>query len=179
MGKESACNAGDTGDEGSIPGSGRSPGGGHGNPLQYSCWRIPRTEQPGRLQSIGSQKSWTRLKQLSTHVKFKNKIKFKKKKKKKTNLAYCSFPHFISWQLHLFNCSGVKLQNDPWLLSHPIFKTYSESNHVLPPSLLPPWSKLVWAIIVSCWDCFNSLLNGLLVSIPIVYYQESKWSSQI
>ena len=33
-GKESACNAGDAG---SIPGSGRSPGGGNGNPLQYSC----------------------------------------------------------------------------------------------------------------------------------------------
>ena len=36
-GKESACNAEDAGDTGSIPGSGRSPGGGHGNPLQYSC----------------------------------------------------------------------------------------------------------------------------------------------
>ena len=33
-GKESTCNAGDLG---SIPGLGRSPGGGHGNPLQYSC----------------------------------------------------------------------------------------------------------------------------------------------
>ena len=33
-GKESACNAGDLD---SIPGSGRSPGGGNGNPLQYSC----------------------------------------------------------------------------------------------------------------------------------------------
>ena len=40
-GKESACNAGDTGDEDSIPGSGRSPGGGHGNPLQYSCLENP------------------------------------------------------------------------------------------------------------------------------------------
>ena len=37
MGKEPACNAGDAGDMGSIPGSGRSPGGGHGNPFQYSC----------------------------------------------------------------------------------------------------------------------------------------------
>ena len=37
VGKESACSAGDTGDMGSIPGSGRSPGGGHGNPLQYAC----------------------------------------------------------------------------------------------------------------------------------------------
>ena len=36
VGKESAYNAGDTGDAGLIPGSGRSPGGGNGNPLQYS-----------------------------------------------------------------------------------------------------------------------------------------------
>ena len=37
-GKESACSAGDLG---SIPGLGRSPGGGHGNPLQYSCLENP------------------------------------------------------------------------------------------------------------------------------------------
>ena len=37
QGKESACNAGDTEDTGSIPGSGRSPGEGNDNPLQYSC----------------------------------------------------------------------------------------------------------------------------------------------
>ena len=36
-GKESACNAGNTGDAGLIPGTGRSPGGGHGNLFQYSC----------------------------------------------------------------------------------------------------------------------------------------------
>ena len=35
--KNPPTNAGDTGDVGSIPGSGESPGGGHGNPLQYSC----------------------------------------------------------------------------------------------------------------------------------------------
>ena len=92
-GKESACNAGDAG---SIPGSGRSPGEGNGNPLQYSwasllarlvktppamqeawaqalgqedpleeemathssilAWRIPWTEEPGGLQSLGSQR---------------------------------------------------------------------------------------------------------------------------
>ena len=49
------------GDEGSIPESGRSPGEGNSNPLQYSCWEIPRTEEPGGLQSIGSQRSRTRL----------------------------------------------------------------------------------------------------------------------
>ena len=36
-GKESACSAGDKGDVGSIPGSGRCPGDGNGYPLQYSC----------------------------------------------------------------------------------------------------------------------------------------------
>ena len=36
--KDFACNVGDMG---SIPGLGRSPGGGHGNPLQYSCLEIP------------------------------------------------------------------------------------------------------------------------------------------
>ena len=35
--KNSPANAGDIKDAGSIPGSGRSHGGGHGNPLQYSC----------------------------------------------------------------------------------------------------------------------------------------------
>ena len=40
-GKESACNAGATGDLDSISGSRRSPGGGHGNPLQYSCLENP------------------------------------------------------------------------------------------------------------------------------------------
>ena len=39
--KESACNAGAAGNVGSIPGLGRSPGGGHGNPVQYSCLENP------------------------------------------------------------------------------------------------------------------------------------------
>ena len=39
--KEFACNAEDKRDVGSIPGSGRSPGGGHGNPFQYSCRENP------------------------------------------------------------------------------------------------------------------------------------------
>ena len=41
MGKESSCNAGDAGDWGSIPGSGRFSGGGDGNPVQYSCLANP------------------------------------------------------------------------------------------------------------------------------------------
>ena len=56
-GKESACNAGDTGEAGLIRGLGRSLGEGNGNPLQYSClWKILWTEESGRLLSIGLQR---------------------------------------------------------------------------------------------------------------------------
>ena len=54
-----ACNARHT--EFRIPGSGRSPGEGNGNPFQYLAWKIPWTNKPGGLQSTGSQKSWTQL----------------------------------------------------------------------------------------------------------------------
>ena len=73
MGKESACNAGDTGDVGLIPGSGRSPGGGPTTPLQvflpgesHRFWRT--IEKPVRLQSHNIKKSWTQLKQLSMYA---------------------------------------------------------------------------------------------------------------
>ena len=49
-GKESACNAGDLH---LIPRSGRSPGEGHGNPLQYFCPENPMDEEPGGLRSPG------------------------------------------------------------------------------------------------------------------------------
>ena len=39
----------------SVPGLGRYPEEGNGNPLQYSCWEIPGTEEPGRLQSMASE----------------------------------------------------------------------------------------------------------------------------
>jgi len=50
--KEYACSAGDPG---LIPGWGRSPGGGHSNSLHFLAWRIPWTEEPGGLQSVGSK----------------------------------------------------------------------------------------------------------------------------
>ena len=52
-GKEPTC---DVEDLGSIPGLGKSPGEGNGNPLQYSCLENPMTEEPGGLQSTGSQR---------------------------------------------------------------------------------------------------------------------------
>ena len=65
-GKESACNAEDGGDSDSTPGPGRSPGGGHGNPLQNSCLENPMNRGAwwAAVQSVA--KSWTGLKRLST-----------------------------------------------------------------------------------------------------------------
>ena len=57
VGKESAtCNAGDVG---SIPGLGRSPGGGHGNPFQYSSLQNPMDRGAWSDTIHGFVKSWT------------------------------------------------------------------------------------------------------------------------
>ena len=65
MGKNPPANAGDTRDEGLIPGSGRSPGGGNGNPLQYSCLENS-TDRGGWWTTVqGVPKCWTCL---NTHT---------------------------------------------------------------------------------------------------------------
>ena len=66
--KNLPVSGGDIRDVGLIPVSGRSPGGGHGNPLQYSCLENPM--ERGALWAIvhGVTKRWTQLKQLSTYA---------------------------------------------------------------------------------------------------------------
>ena len=54
--KNPPANAGDPGDAGLIPGSGRSPGEGNGNPLQYSCLDSPMDRGACGPQSMGLQK---------------------------------------------------------------------------------------------------------------------------
>ena len=54
--KDLPANARDTGDVGSIPGSGRSPGGGVAAHSSILAWRIPWTEEPGRLLFMGPQR---------------------------------------------------------------------------------------------------------------------------
>ena len=56
MVKNLLANAGDVGDYGSIPGSERSLGRGPGDPSGILAWEIPWTEEPGGLQSTGSQR---------------------------------------------------------------------------------------------------------------------------
>ena len=55
--KNLPANAGAVRNVGLIPGSGRFPGGGHDNPLQYSLWRNPWTKEPGGLQATGHKQT--------------------------------------------------------------------------------------------------------------------------
>ena len=59
------ANAGDSRDVGSIPGSGRSPGGGHSNPLQYSCLENPMDREAWWATVHGVAKSRTQLRDLT------------------------------------------------------------------------------------------------------------------
>ena len=68
MVKNPPANAGDIGDVGSIPGSGRSPGGGHGNPLQSSCLENPMDRGAWWATVLGVTKSQIQLKRLCMHV---------------------------------------------------------------------------------------------------------------
>ena len=54
--KSSSANAGDIRDMGLIPGLGRSPAGGMATHYSILAWRIPRTEEPDGLESMGSQR---------------------------------------------------------------------------------------------------------------------------
>ena len=66
--KNPPANAGDIRDVGSIPGSESFPGGGHGNPLQYSCIANSMNRGAWRAMVQRVAKSQTRLKQLKTHT---------------------------------------------------------------------------------------------------------------
>ena len=59
--KNPPANAGDTGVSGSVPGLGRPPGEGNGNPLQYSCLENPMDGGARRATVHGVPKSWTQL----------------------------------------------------------------------------------------------------------------------
>ena len=67
-GKEPSARVGDIRDVGWIPGSGRTPGGGHDNPLQYFCLENSTQREAWRATVHGVAKSQTQLRRLSTHM---------------------------------------------------------------------------------------------------------------
>ena len=68
MVKNLPANAGDVKDAGLIPGLGRSPGGGHGNPFHYSCLENPMDRGASKATVHRVTQSWTLLKQFSMHA---------------------------------------------------------------------------------------------------------------
>ena len=68
MVKNLPANSRDATDSGSIPRSGRSTGGGHGNPLQYSCLENPMDREAWRAVVHRVKKSWTQLKRFSMYA---------------------------------------------------------------------------------------------------------------
>ena len=97
---------------GSIPKLGRSPGGGNGNPLQYSCLEIPQPEEPGGLQSMGSQRvghnwAWASVVYISQNWFSQNTIKSSQ------NYFYMLLKYISSVQS--FRC--VQLLATPWTVA--------------------------------------------------------------
>ena len=94
--KESVCNAGDSGDVGLIPELRRFPRRGHGNPLQYSWLESPMDRGAWQTTVHRVAKSWTQLKQLSTHAP-----------------VQCLIPHFLyTWPIYCWKWDI----NPPFLL---------------------------------------------------------------
>ena len=97
MVKNPPANAGDIRDTGSIPGLGRSPGRGHGNPLQYSCLENPMDRGAGWATVPRVAKSHT---QLSAHANTELKVFLKK-----------DTVHFVEGRTHGFPCMGPRPSN--------------------------------------------------------------------
>ena len=66
--KNLPADAGDARDSSLIPGLGRFPGGGHSDPLQYSCLENPMSREACQTTVHRVAESWTQLKQLSMHA---------------------------------------------------------------------------------------------------------------
>ena len=122
--KNPPANARDTRDTDSSPGSGGSPEGEHGNPLQYSCPRIPWTEEPGGLQSKGLK----RVRHDNTHTQI-NQLGFV--------LLLFSWCKAASWWGSHVKV-GLLL---PWhmMLFFPRTVLFLQLQHIIP--LTPPWLK--------------------------------------
>ena len=92
-GKESACNAGDTGDLGLIPGPRRSPGEGNGNPLQYSCLENSMERGTWKATVHGVAKCRTQLSDSHTHTPASSLKAIQKQKNKARKMERL----FITW----------------------------------------------------------------------------------
>ena len=98
--KNLPANTGDARDAGSIPGSGRFPGGGNGNPLEYSCLENPMDSGAWQITDHGIEKNQTWLEQFSMHS---GKQQSNKSMKKRQNIWIAPWqptPIFLPTEFH-------------------------------------------------------------------------------
>ena len=88
MVKNLSASAADMRDMSSISGSERSPGVGHGNSLQYSCWENSMDRGTWQATVYRIAKNWTQLKQPSMHAHIESVIWLAKGKSQKVNVKY-------------------------------------------------------------------------------------------
>ena len=135
--KKSICNAGARGDTGLIPASGRSPGGGNGNPLQYSCLENSMERRAWQAIVHMVEESWTQLSMSTTTM----WLCARKKKNIRNSIYFCTtsvmawrvvttlwqifFKSYISWkqnspneQSHLGTEVSCRVINGGGLMKH-------------------------------------------------------------
>ena len=120
MVKTLPASAGGVRDAGSIPGSGRSPGGGHGNPLQYSCLENPMDRGADGLQSTGLQRVGYDL--ACTSVQFSSVAQFCPTLCDPMNRSTPGLP--VHHQLPEFTQTHVHRVGDAMQPSHPLLSPF-------------------------------------------------------
>ena len=171
-GRESTCNAGYLG---SVPGLGRSPGGGHGSPLRFLAWRIPWTEDPGGRQSMGSQRvghNWvTKHRTVHSHLEARN-------------------PWWL-WQFLFINMAGDIFISQGITLSFQVVNNFVSpqlhqgillsgvltQRHACPPHHLPqggPRTEKESVVIHAILKCFTKRWHMTLL-LPLCWPKQVTW----
>ena len=101
-------------DVGSIPGSGRSPGGGHGNPLQYSCLENPMGRGTWWATVHGVTKSWTQLSMPALHYLGYSSLRRTAKHFRCRHSRLRSLPS-LSVETHTVSQTEISRPDPPWL----------------------------------------------------------------
>ena len=105
--KNLLANAGDIKDAGLIPGSPSSPGGGHGNPLQYSCLENPMDRGAWWATVHRVAQSRTRLKRLSMHTCMYMCVCFSWTRRKWLSVHTCMYMCVLLWLSHVWLCDPI------------------------------------------------------------------------
>ena len=138
------ASAGDARETGSIPGSGRPPGGGHGNPLQYSYLKYPMDRGAWRATVHRIIKSWAQLSSLAHCNNYIYKIY-------KLNIYICKFYFFVKMSRYFPLSVLTCLRGSTCSPDFPA--------HPSTPAFVPGWFASLLGLHVLCWVEAGSLLQ--------------------